>query len=158
MTEKYSVKYGISGIDDVETRISNREVLSEEKFQALINASADAREKYFFNQVALKQEVWMLFDDEIFPIYNGEQTELINVWPDKEFAEECHMPSVVSPRAVPIPIDDFLDEILQPEPLIELSIFPVGVNSPTKVGSIDYFATTISNEIARYQKNPAFKY
>ena len=154
MTELWSVKYGLDNIDDVETRIARRSPMAEQKFDALMKADPDQREKYFYNQCADHQEVWIVWDDDILPIYNGERGELINVWPDQEFAKKCHFPSVKNPKVTPIPLNDFMDKFLQKEPNVELSIFPIGPNSLTKVIQIESFAITLSNELARYQTIP----
>ena len=154
MAKTLSEQYKITNIDDVETRIARRKNMSSVKADAIMKADADKREKYFFNQVADMQEVWTVWDDDVIPIYMGEKAENIRVWPDEIFAKNCHFESIDNPVITPIPIDDFLDKILQNEPGVELAIFPLRNEGLCKISPLDYFATRLSNEIARYQLPP----
>lgn len=63
---------------------------SDEQLAAVAKLSAPERYSFFVQQVAVREELWTLRNDEGFILYaDEERRELVPVWPDRRLAEAC---------------------------------------------------------------------
>jgi len=123
-----SQEIGLSPVLDVEERIRQRRKLSDKEVEGVVCSDPEKRRKYFFSKIVDSHEIWTVWDSDELPTFTSSRNDLIYVWPAKEFADAYNSKSISNPRSVPIPIDDFIDEILYSEEgkrELDVGIFPV---------------------------------
>ncbi len=124
------MKYNSSSIMDVENRISRRKKIPSELISRFNCVEYEKRGKYFFNEVADHQEIWTVWDDEVLPEYETSTGKwAIHCWPHERFARAFHSKTIDVPQFVQIPINAFIDDVINPNiETLELMIFPVGID------------------------------
>jgi Protein of unknown function (DUF2750) len=145
---------------DVEIRISNRKNLSDKQINGLISANSDKRKKYFFSEIVSNHELWTVFDGQKLPTFKTSKNDALQVWPYKEFAEIFFDKSILHPKIVPIPIDDWIDLILfdPKERALDLTYFPVGPSTPSMMSSRESFLEDLLTEwYLRFGNHPQFE-
>ena len=121
---------GFSNILSSTMRKSNRKCLPSDIVHHMVQSDFDSRAKYFFNEVAEHQEIWTIWDDGVLPeYYTQEGTLVIYCWPHEQFARNFYSSVLSDPIAVPIPINDWVDDILLSLPeKCHLGVFPINNN------------------------------
>jgi Protein of unknown function (DUF2750) len=142
---------GLSPILDLEARILRRSIVKEAEFNGLLHANADQRQKYLINKIVDSHELWTVFDGDELPTFISSQNDVLHIWPNEEFALSCYSRTILNPRAVPIPIDDWVDVVLYSPGSnnIDLAYFPVGPERPVKMGSREAFIDLLMSEWRR---------
>ena len=146
-----SEKYGLSEVEAVDVRVARRSPLKDATVLAICNSTAEQRLEYAIKRIADMQEVWTVWEGDKLPEFEGEQGYVVWCWPDREFAERAHSSTLTDPQIVPIPINDFLDEVLSASNC-DVGVFPMDITSRMRVMTPDDFAAAIGNESARYVK------
>jgi len=100
-----------------------RKVLSETKTEG----TARKRTDFCLEEFCAREEVWVNFDKHGLVAWYDSKSEcdIVPIWPCQASAEASRKST--SDEAVPVPIDDFIDEILASlsEDDFSVSIFPV---------------------------------
>lgn len=144
----YSSRFGIYPIFDVETRIKRRIDPSIEMMDGFSKASALKRQKHTLEMIVTHQEVWTVWDGNQLPTYETEGNPAMDIWPYKKAAELFHRQDVCNPQFVPIPLDDWINEILftnNTDP-VDISYFPSGNKKQVMVSDKDEFLRLVQNE------------
>jgi len=148
---KASEQYGITQVSNFDVRASNRRRLSAAEVSALSKASSIERQKYTINSIAFHEELWTIWDGNELPLFESTANDVLHIWPHQQFAEQFASPTIADPRSVPIPLDDFLDEILLLEngDPTDVAYFPIGTGKEAIFGSSSEFASLVSIEWRR---------
>jgi len=149
---KPSEEYKIVPQLSLEERISRRSELTLEKTEALLNADFDDKEKYFFNEVSNNEEVWTLWESgQLMEFSLANNVWGVCAWPNEVFVRKFAITlGLESYDVVPIPINDFLDEVIfNQNPASDVIIFPIEVNAKSNVCSAEVFAEKLSNTSRR---------
>ena len=101
---------GLGLVRSLDDRIKRRQELPVNEADSVLKGSANTRYEYFFNAVSKGQEIWTIWDGEHMAEY-GEDPAWIPVFPTRQF---CELVSINEKDVsfVPIPIDDFVNEIV----------------------------------------------
>lgn len=115
-----SSEVGFDSVPDVENRLAMRKVASNEFISAMKKMSAESRYMFFTRETAWRQEVWTLWDGNELPEMKYDDGWTVPVWTHRELAlESSNNPSWLevfsAPKAVPIPIDHWIDKFLLKE-------------------------------------------
>jgi hypothetical protein len=99
------------GLPDVEEngppmRITRKEV------EAVIKLPGEKRYSYFVKKIADQNQVWGLWNEGWAMGITDEGTPTIPLWPAKEYAELCRYGDWVCFQPTPIPLHEFMDEML----------------------------------------------
>jgi len=139
----YARDLGLFPIAELETRIQERINLREEEIKSVSSKINSVMDKYFFRKIVDHHEIWTVWDGGELPVFEGEGGTYFCVWPSREYAELFQGKTIIDPKYVPIPIDDFVDEILFRNGKVldseDIGIFPVGDHQPFSVMSSEAF-------------------
>jgi Protein of unknown function (DUF2750) len=146
-----SDELGLSPILDVETRIARRTPISQEEFNGLSRANAQQRQEYLINEIVNSHELWTVFDGDELPAFSSSQNDVLHIWPSKEFALRYFSPTISNPHATPIPINDWVDQILfgSQSRNLDLACFPVGTGKIVNMASRETFIELVMNQWRR---------
>lgn len=152
-----SKKANIINVMDVETRTKRRKSLSDPQIDSLVTASPETRQKYLIDQIADNHELWVVFDGQELPTFESSQNDVVHVWPNREFASLFRSKTIANPEVVPIPIDDWIDDVLYAPNLepVDIAYFPVGLGKPVVMSDQDEFLRLVSSEWIRRFGNHA---
>ncbi len=130
----------------LEERQSRRSSLHANELTNIQKLDANERYIYFIKKICDTEEVWALFDDEGLQSFLYDEKWCIPFWTHEDIAREVlgiesFTKNLQNPKFLPIPIDNWIDEILwadmQPEN-IHLFVQPVPKND-AKIISVDEF-------------------
>lgn len=98
---------------DVETRIARRQSLSDEFVKSICASNATDRYEYAIETICTNQELWTVWiDDRGLMVWGSENMGFTtNIFPNIEFAKVFLRHSRPTPEFIPVPIDDFIDEL-----------------------------------------------
>ena len=150
---KPSEIYNILQTLDTDTRISRRKKLSKDKIDGLLNTPPEKRSAYSYSQIAESEEIWTLWEPKGLTEFSIKNEAAIFVWPHEEFVINFskQLSQNLDYKTIPIPMNDFIDEILfykASEYL--LGIFPTVPNEKAIIHSPEEFLMSLKHEISRY--------
>lgn len=150
MKMKESEKYGFKNVLSQPVRVEHRRDISEKEYLGVVSSAAEQRKKYTLNEIADHCEIWTAWDGDELPTFESSLNDVIDIWPHRLFAERLSAPNEGDWRMVPIPIDEFIDELLfSDDRAIDVALLPIGTNSEVIMMTREGFATELAQEWSR---------
>ncbi len=115
---------GRGTIRSLDVRIRNRKELAVAEAEMILSADSELRYQFCMETIARHQEIWTVWDNDQILVYGGSPS-WIPIFPSRQIsslASRCEK----GVTFVPIPVDDFVNEIVEflSTNSIELAIFP----------------------------------
>lgn len=142
-----SFELGICPVATIESRLAKRKNLSEDKCKRLISFSPQRRQNYTIRTIVEHQEVWTRWEGDELPMFESSQNAIVHIWPHQELASQFNDDKLESPKCVPIPLNDWIDEILfVDDSKMDVGYFPIDMKKPVMMSSKEEFLYLLLDE------------
>ena len=147
MAVRTSDELGLHGVLSVEERIASRRDVGNEETRGVCSATSLKRRDRTFDRIINSHEVWTIWSGDRLWCVETEHGQLAtDIFPERAFALD-YANGVEIPKCdvIPVPIDDFIDDILfsEAEPLSAIRVLPV-VDRTVEVMDVQDFLSFIS--------------